>query len=423
MKKIIPVLIICLFVCRLYAQHNSNVRINQSIYFDSNVLCLNKYSDSLLIVVGEFITPVNFDVNKYDIKMTSQLKNAIDSIKYTNDNISYIWVVGSASPEGSTQWNNKLGQYRAEALSNYLSEKTEQEKDVFKIYNQGENWILLENILKGNDDFPNKDHIITILSEEKDNELRKRKIIEIDDGKTWRKLINEIFPPLRNASLAVISSCPKLKPVSSQISSLSPWSVSVNAEKISLAKSKPLNVIDNNVKRSNWKIAAKTNLLFDALLAANLGVEISPWTHWSLDIPVWYSPYNITATRNIRLFAVQPEIRWWSKEAMSGHFVGLHTHVAGFNIALNNYARYQDPNHALWGMGLSYGYAISLGKSQHWGMEFNIGAGFAKYRYDAYRNWNNGPKFKSGSDCYWGVTRAGVTLSYKWNLSRRNSKK
>lgn len=52
---------------------------------------------------------------------------------------------------------------------------------------------------------------------------------------------------------------------------------------------------------------------------------------------------------------------------MNGHFIGLHTHVAGFNVAINDKARYQDPNHALWGMGLSYGYAFSWGKDNRWG--------------------------------------------------------
>lgn len=132
--------------------------------------------------------------------------------------------------------------------------------------------------------------------------------------------------------------------------------------------------------------------------------------------------YNITSRRNIRLLAVQPEIRWWPEEALRGHFIGLHTHVAGFNIALDDYARYQDPNHALWGLGLSYGYALPLGRAQRWGLEFTLGAGFAKYRYDAYRNRENGQKFASGSDCYWGITRAGITLSYKWDLSRKNPK-
>ena len=73
-------------------------------------------------------------------------------------------------------------------------------------------------------------------------------------------------------------------------------------------------------------------------------------------------------------------------------------------------------------MGVSYGYAFSWGKDNRWGIEFNIGVGFAEYDYDAYRNRRNGALFKSGSDVYWGVTRAGVNLSYKWSFARRNKK-
>ncbi len=225
---------------------------------------------------------------------------------------------------------------------------------------------------------------------------------------------------MRNARLAIVSVYPKFEPIASEVALMRPPMMALTQD--DLRSPNFLLATINEPQSIRWKIAVKNNLLFDAVLVANLGVEISPWTHWSLDIPVWYSPYNISSTRNIRLLAVQPEIRWWSKEAMNGHFVGLHTHVAGFNIALNDYARYQDPNHALWGLGVSYGYAMTLGKSAHWGLEFTLGAGFAQYHYDAYRNASNGPKFRSGSDCYWGITRAGVTLSYRWTLLRKNRK-
>lgn len=233
-------------------------------------------------------------------------------------------------------------------------------------------------------------------------------------------MVNELFPLLRNARMAIVYAYPKPAPNAPEMTPKARTDVSLTAR--DLLRPNPFPATSGKAERSNWKITVKNNLLFDAVLVANLGVEISPWTHWSLDIPVWYSPYDISPTRHIRLLAVQPEIRWWPKKAMAGHFVGLHTHVAGFNIALNDYARYQDPNHALWGLGLSYGYAMQLGKSGHWGLEFTLGAGFAQYQYDAYRNENNGQKFKSGSDCYWGITRAGVTLSYKWTFSRKNRK-
>lgn len=380
-------------------------------------------SDSLFIIVGQFITPVIFDINKYDIRTTPQLEKAIDSIISRKNTLAQIWVTGSASPEGPLTWNQKLGQYRADALADYIARKTGLDHGRFRIYNLGEDWNSLACILANKEDIPNKERILEILSSETDNEARKQKIRELDRDKTWRRLIDESFPPLRNARLAIVSAYPKFTPIAPEIVLHTPPIIPLEPYDLPQPVPIPAPKCKKITQRSNWKIAAKTNLLFDAALVANLGVEISPWTHWSLDIPVWYSPYNITSTRNIRLLAVQPEIRWWPKEAMSGHFIGLHTHVAGFNIALNDYARYQDPNHALWGLGLSYGYVMSLGKSEHWGLEFNIGAGFAKYRYDAYRNWNNGPKFKSGTDCYWGITRAGITLSYKWDLSRKGRKR
>ncbi len=418
MKKLIVLLNIFLWAYQLYAQENLHACVQPCIFKDS-VSYQQKQADSILVVVGRFLTPVIFDVNRYRIRTTPQLKDAIDSILKSPKTLARIWIKGSASPEGSSEWNRKLGQYRSEALADYIVRETGLDYSLFHICNLGEDWKLLEEALEKRPDFPNRERIQAILSEEQDNEIRKQKIGKLDGGKTWRRLIDELFPPLRNARMAIVSAYPKQLPIASGITrEMRPVVPMLPCDL--LPKTIPTTV--SKPKDSKWSIAIKNNLLFDLLLVANLGLEVSPWTHWSFDIPVWYSPYDISSTRNIRLLAVQPEIRWWSKKAMVGHFVGLHTHVAGFNIALNDDTRYQDPNHALWGLGLSYGYALSLGKSKHWGLEFTIGAGFARYQYDAYRNENNGQKFKSGSGCYWGITRAGVTLSYKWILSKKNRK-
>jgi len=384
------------------------------------VLCSQKHADRTIIIVDSLIPPILFDVNKSDTRITPQLTEAINLIQDKKGVLARISIVGSASPDGSSKWNQELGLNRAEALTRYIVQKTELDSSMFHVCSRGEDWEFLGEILDERKDFPNGEHIQSIILEETDNEVRKRKIQELDGGQTWHLLIEELFPQLRNARLAIVSVYPKFEPIASEYTLKRPPMIPLNQYDLMSPKLLPPTI--DKSQSSKWKIAIKTNLLFDAVLVANLGVEISPWTHWSLDIPVWYSPYNISSTRNIRLLAVQPEIRWWSKEAMNGHFVGLHTHVAGFNIALNDYARYQDPNHALWGLGVSYGYAMTLGKSAHWGLKFTLGAGFAQYHYDAYRNASNGPKFRSGSDCYWGITRAGVTLSYRWTLLRKNRK-
>lgn len=380
-------------------------------------------SDSLIYFTGGFVTPVHFAVNRDVPQPNDRLEPAfglLDEIRHDPVyRLTYIWIGGSASPEGPTDWNLRLGQRRADALTRLIGDQTGLSAEWFRTDNLGEDWTSFERMLASDRRIPKRDEVLEILRSTPDNEARKRKIRDLDSGQTWQQIIRELFPPLRNARMVIVYQRPKNDGIGAEAAFPAP--LLRVAEQPFPAAGLPA-VPERGCGCGKWLIAAKTNLLFDAALVANLGIEISPCTHWSLDIPVWYSPYNITSRRNIRLLAVQPEIRWWPEEALRGHFIGLHTHVAGFNIALDDYARYQDPNHALWGLGLSYGYALPLGRAQRWGLEFTLGAGFAKYRYDAYRNRENGQKFASGSDCYWGITRAGITLSYKWDLSRKNPK-
>lgn len=162
--------------------------------------------------------------------------------------------------------------------------------------------------------------------------------------------------------------------------------------------------------------AIKTNLIYWTTAAIiNFGVEYSPTKQWSIDFPVTFSPYTLKYNWRIRTLSMQPEVRWWMEEAMKGHFVGLHSHVAYYNISTNKLDRYQDRDGKtpLWGFGLSYGYAIHLKKE--WNMEFVIGLGYAHLDYDVFYNVKNGARYRGDTKNYWGITRAAVNLIYHLN--------
>lgn len=366
--------------------------------------------DSVLVYANTDIIPVIYRVNKYRLKNNTQLDSVVDVINRVNRDVrvrlAYVWVGGSASPEGPILWNRKLGDYRSSALADYLLDNTDISEDQLRVENLEEDWYSVTRVLAERD-FPNKERIMEIIGTEPDRELRKRKIKAIDGGRSWTRLVREIFPPFRNARMVIVCHAEELVPT--EVRPL-PLSVPLSLQSI---ETKPFVQPECRF----WSV--KTNALFLTALVANIGFEVELWRKWSLDVPFWYSPYDITPTRKLRLLAIQPEIRRWIKKTGEGHFFGLHTHVAGFNVALNDNGRFQDPNHALWGMGLSYGYATHLDKKRRWGVEFFIGAGFAEYDYDVYRNWENGPKFRSGSDWYWGITRAGISISYKWYKERK----
>ncbi|MDO4789432.1 MAG: DUF3575 domain-containing protein [Porphyromonas sp.] len=365
--------------------------------------------DSVLSYSYTEIIPIIFEVNRAVLKENDELRNIVSTInrlkKDKRVKISYVWIGGSASPEGSIENNRKLGESRSKILCEYLKRETSLTNEEIRVENLWEDWALLVHILRDKN-IPNKDKIIEIISNEKDWEQRKNQIKNLDNGKIWSTLVQEMFPLLRNARLVIVCSVEDIQDLRKE---LSPPLKETSAKTVP-----PTTPFVDDIVIENRFWAIKTNALYLGALIANIGFEIELGEKWSLDLPVWYSPYDYTPTRKIRLLATQPELRFWLKNAGEGNFFGLHSHIVGFNVAINDNGRYQDPNRALWGLGLSYGYAMHLDKKKRWSLEFNIGAGFAKYDYDVYRNWINGPKFKSGNNLYWGITRAGISFSYKF---------
>lgn len=347
-----------------------------------------------------------YRVNKYRLLPASTLDSLALYIDTHLPSIRRVWVGGSASPEGPVWWNLQLGEYRADALSQWLLSHTQLPSSRLETESLGEDWQSVVVALEGSA-FPHRDRILQIIATEPDWAQRKSLIRQIDGGHTWWQLVREVFPPIRNSRIHIQEYAPKLPLI---VPPYVPAPASPLPE-VTIAAVVPEPMLHPTPTRA---LALKTNLIFAGALIANLGVEVQLHRHWSLDMPVYYSPYDITPTRKIRLLASQPEVRYWFNEAMRGLYVGAHATVSGFNVAINDHGRYQDPEHALWGVGLGLGWATHLDREHHWGLELNLGAGMARYRYDVFTNTPNGPLVRQGSDTWWGPTRAGLTISYQW---------
>lgn len=424
MRFSILLLMTVLFFCPVLSQERGNTTsyvANAYKWYPEFVTFLPvEKLDSVLYYADTDIVPVVYKVNKSDISHNSHLDSITSVIKRIQHDVrvklAYVWVGGSASPEGPLDWNMELGERRAMALADYLMKNTDLPSSKIKIENLGEDWISLENMLKKSD-LSYRDTVLAIINNESDFVKRKSLIKSLDNSRTWYDMVRNIFPPFRNARMVIV--CSSELPVFNDVR---PIDVSQLTRRHDVPDIVVTSVLQRETPIDDTRFfALKTNGIFLGGLIANLSFETELWRHWSLDFPVYYSPYNLfKGSRKLRLLAIQPEVRYWLGKAGEGHFFGLHGHVAGFNVAVNDKGRYQDPNHALWGLGIGYGYTFNFGNKKRWGVELNIGAGFADYKYDAYRNWENGPKFRSGSDCYWGITRAGVSIFYKWYKNRKH---
>jgi hypothetical protein len=343
----------------------------------------------------------------YELSTNAGMMHQIDSvIRFYHEyhHISSIDIFAYTSFEGTWESNIKLSENRALAIKKYLL-------DTFQFLEQahlhteglGEDWNLFREKAISDENIPFRKQLIEIIDNPHFNyDQKELGIKRLAKGATYRYLLKNIMFSQRRADVHVILHYEKeavLPPIVPPV---------MVEEPKPLPEPKPLR---KPVAPKYW--AVKTNLFHWVAGVSNIGVEYPVGNRFSIDFPVVYSPYTIKNNWKIRTLGIQPEFRWWVGRQMTGHFLGLHTHLAYYNVSTDELDRYQDKDGKtpLWGTGLSYGYVLPL-KGQ-WNMEFTVGAGYAHLAYDVFYNVSNGAKYDTVSKNYWGFTRAGVTLVYK----------
>lgn len=150
------------------------------------------------------VSSTEIDPTVFDNEVTfAKILKAVDKIMSSpNYRIDKIEVAGYASPEGPPAFNRWLGENRAKALINYIIQQRPQYNltmDDFRIRNGEENWAGLRRVL-AESDMEGKDRVIQIIDDQNiPTELKKDKIKWIDHGKTWKRMLDEIYPKLRCA--------------------------------------------------------------------------------------------------------------------------------------------------------------------------------------------------------------------------------
>lgn len=162
-------------------------------------------------------------------------------------------------------------------------------------------------------------------------------------------------------------------------------------------------------EKERWRI--KTNLPPWGIFVPNLSAEYQLTNSWSIELPVYYNPVTLNREFRFRIFALQPSLRYWLQPEMKGHFFGVHLVAGTFNISTNSKNRYQDTG-GMYGLGMDYGYTQYF--SEHWDMEFNIGAGLIHTKYNTYYNIKNGIRYSTDIKNYWGITKCNISIIYKF---------
>lgn len=163
-------------------------------------------------------------------------------------------------------------------------------------------------------------------------------------------------------------------------------------------------------------LALKTNLLYDILSLTNFSIEVPFWKDnmsvlYYHQFPwwTWGQADNEFCTRFLSIGA---EARWWfkTKDRLNGHFLGAYSESGKYDFEYQRSICYQGE---FYSAGLSYGYAMPIGRNLN--LEFSISAGYASIAYRGYTPsedyeilWRDPNKV--GRLHYLGPTKAQVSL-------------
>lgn len=281
---------------------------------------------------------------------------------------------------------------------------------------------------------------------------RKRRLQNLNGGKAWNYMLANHFETLRSGSVVVceirhiqptdqsavnpsdtLSSLASLQ--GSEVDSLSSLTHKQGSEADSLyhsnigaSGSRQEGFFDETTAETvlgNRYYALKTNLLYDALLVPNIGIETSIGRGWTLGASGMFAWWSKDASHKYwRIYGGEMEIRKYfgrkaKEKPMQGHHVSLYGQYLTYDIE-NGGTGYQSKRTC--GAGIEYGYSFPIGRRLNFDLE--VGIGYLNSEYKTYEPKDGCYVYQETKKRQWvGPTRASVSLVWLLGNGNVNSKK
>lgn len=167
-------------------------------------------------------------------------------------------------------------------------------------------------------------------------------------------------------------------------------------------------------------VGVRTNLLYDAALIPNVGVEWGIAPYWSVSAEYMHAWWKSDARcRYWRTYGADIELRYWFKgsarKRLNGHHVGIYGGILTYDFEWGGKG-YQAHKWST-NFGVSYGYSIPI--AQCLNLDFGVGLGYLSGEYEEYQPKRGKYYWEATKNRkFFGPTKAEVTLV--WLLGHSN---
>lgn len=349
----------------------------------------------------------------------------------------------SSSPEGNSVLNQRLSDERLTSLRLVIQERLSIPDSVFVSSSLGEDWNGLSSLVEGSN-MPYREEALRILRDipvwgTQDSvvvDSCEQRLISLRGGRVWRYMNEHFFPELRNSSVV---EC-EFEPVATGKEEI--LAVSQEGEgtqdtvilrdtverAIMIRDTVEVPVLIANTPKPFY-MGLKTNLLYDAFLVPNVGIEFYLGKGWSLGgnwMYAWWK--NDKRHRFWRVYGGEIGLRKYlglrsAGIPLAGHHIGVYGQMVTYDFEMGGRGYMGGrPGGTLWekanyGAGLEYGYSLPVGRRLN--LDFSLGLGYLGGTYCEYVPVDGHYVWEETKKRHWfGPTKAEVSLV--WLLGRGN---
>lgn len=340
-----------------------------------------------------------------------------------------IRIFAGASPEGSTDVNQKLSEKRAANIASVLKQYMPEDEDLFRVNAVGIDWQGLEQLVERSD-MPYRSEVLNILRNTpewvtRDGKVvdgRKRQLTALQDGKAWWYMYDNFFPELRGAGGRIAV---EVEYVPEAVVDLSVPVMQRPADSV-IRMADP--VIDQPAiakvhTPQPFYMAVKTNLLYDAALVPNLGLEFYLGKGWTIGANGMFAWWRIESKHYYwRVYGGELSVRKYfgraaEEKPLTGHHLGLYGQILTYDVELGG-SGYQSK--LSYGGGIEYGYSFPIAKRLN--LDLGLGVGYLGGEYKKYKPSDIHYVWQETRQRHWfGPTKAEITLV--WLIGRGNYNK
>lgn len=419
----------CAAMCRAQQCPASEKTVSVRILFPSGVTRVTPEFDGNGDRLRRFSTEIS--------RLSSDGRNRIRNVSISS----------RTSPEGSSVTNAEVASRRLEALKDYMLSLLPDCTGiaVTTVATSAEiDWEGLREMASGSG-MPFGDRAADIIDntpvwvvrQGKVVDSRKRRLMMLEGGNAWRYMAENFFPQLRYGLIEVVfmTSPEEAAPTPATeivISSPLPDSIQVVTVPDTVTTltsaantAAPLNDNESGAtvprKDRHLSFLVSTNLVYDALLIPNIGMEFGITPRWSAGAAWMYGWQKRHAPRGVYAYGGDIHLRYLiprGHRTLTGLHMGIYGQMLRYNIRRSGRGYVSD--RWSWGAGLEFGYTLAA--SARLRFDFSLSAGFLTgicreyVRQDRCDVWQTTRRRR-----WFGPTGAGISVG--WVIGETDGKK